>query len=69
MPVGLLFGVLSAALVGAGYCLVRRYGRAARYEGIGHPFPWWQGKVGALGWGLILLGMCSALPAALLLFF
>jgi hypothetical protein len=52
----------------SGWLLLRRFGAAIRYSGIGRPYPLGHSMLAILGGALVLLGALGVLVAFMLLF-
>jgi hypothetical protein len=68
VSVGILAFVLGATCCVCGWLLVRRYGAAVRYSGIGRPYPLRHSALAFLGGALVFVGALSVLVAFMLLF-
>lgn len=67
--VGLAALLLGAICCVGGWLLLRRFGAAIRYSGIGRPYPLRHSMLAFLGGTLVLFGALSMLVALMLLFF
>ena len=68
VTVGIVAFLLGTTCCVCGWLLLRRYGAAIRYSGIGRPYPLRHSVLAFLGGALVLMGALSMLVATMLLF-